>query len=163
MNLYELQEAFYNVEMLINNAESDDELIWFKDAMVEVEASIEEKVQTYAFVIKNFEADVEALKTEEKRLNQRRKMMEKRHKNLKDMLFQFMKETGKEKFKYPQFSVSIRNNPVSVNLLDESKLSDKYLIPQPSKVDTMAIKEDLKQGIVVEGAELKQGQSLQIR
>ena len=68
MNLYDLQEAFRNIEALIDNAEPEDDLTHLREAMEIIEASIEDKVQAYAFVIKNFTASIEALEKEEKGL-----------------------------------------------------------------------------------------------
>jgi hypothetical protein len=39
-------------------------------------------------------------------------------------------------------------------VFDEKQLSDKYLIPQPPKVSLTDIKEDIKKGIPVDGADL---------
>ena len=44
MNLYDLQEAFRNIEALIDNAEPEDDLTHLREAMEIIEASIEDKV-----------------------------------------------------------------------------------------------------------------------
>lgn len=163
MKLYDLKEAFYNVEMLINNAETDDELLWFKEAMLEVEASIEEKVESYVFVIKNMEADEQALKQEEARLKAKRQTMARRKDNLKGMLKQFMEETGNKSYKFPHSTVSIRNNPPSLYVVDEAKIPADYFIQPAPLLDKVALKNAIKDGEMVEGAKLVQNQSLQIR
>ena len=61
------------------------------------------------------------------------------------------------------FNFSIQKNPVSVNITDENILPEDYLIPQPPKVDKSSLKEALKNGIEVPGAELKQTEGLRIR
>ena len=70
--------------------------------------------------------------------------------------------TGKEKFKTPLFNFNIQNNPPSAQV-DEKQVDEKYLIPQPPKVDKKAIITDLKEGKEVKGAVLTQGRSLRIR
>lgn len=163
MNLYDLQEAFRNIEALIDNAEPEDDLTHLREAMEIIEASIEDKVQAYAFVIKNFTASIEALEKEEKRLKQKREQDTKRRDNLKNILHQFMLEQGKTKYVFPQFTVSIRNNADSVQVLDEAKVSKEYFVQQEPKLSKTLIKEALKGGIEVEGAQLTRIQSLQIR
>ncbi|MCW6653679.1 siphovirus Gp157 family protein [Aerococcaceae bacterium NML210727] len=163
MNLYDLQEAFRNIEALIDNAEPEDDLTHLREAMEIIEASIEDKVQAYAFVIKNFTASIEALEKEEKRLKQKREQDTKRRDNLKNILHQFMLEQGKTKYAFPQFTVSIRNNAESVKVLDEAKVPKEYFVQQEPKLSKTLIKEALKGGIEVEGAQLTRTQSLQIR
>lgn len=163
MNLYDLQEAFRNIEALIDNAEPEDDLTHLREAMEIIEASIEDKVQAYAFVIKNFTASIEALEKEEKRLKQKREQDTKRRDNLKNILHQFMLEQGKTKYVFPQFTVSIRNNADSVQVLDEAKVPKEYFVQQEPKLSKTLIKEALKGGIEVEGAQLTRIQSLQIR
>lgn len=163
MNLYDLQEAFRNIEAVIDNAEPEDDLTHLREAMEIIEASIEDKVQAYAFVIKNFTASIEALEKEEKRLKQKREQDTKRRDNLKNILHQFMLEQGKTKYAFPQFTVSIRNNAESVQVLDEAKIPKEYFVQQEPKLSKTLIKEALKGGIEVEGAQLTRTQSLQIR
>ena len=74
-----------------------------------------------------------------------------------------MKLTGKTKFKSGMFNFAIQKNPASVNITDENILPEDYLIPQPPKVDKTSLKEALKNGIEVPGAELKQTEGLRIR
>ena len=56
-----------------------------------------------------------------------------------------------------------KRTQLSVNITDENILPEDYLIPQPPKVDKTSLKEALKSGIEVPGAELKQTEGLRIR
>ena len=82
---------------------------------------------------------------------------------LKTYLEDNMKLTGKTKFKSGMFNFSIQKNPASVNIIDENILPKDFLIPQPPKVDKTALKDVLKTGVEVPGAELKQTEGLRIR
>ena len=157
MNLYELSIAFQEVQ----NMDLDPEVM--KDTLDSIEDAIENKAENIAKLIRNHEADVSAYKEEEDRLKTKRQAMENKVKWLKTYLEDNMKLTGKTKFKSGMFNFSIQKNPVSVNITDERIIPEEFLIQQPPKVDKTSLKEALKNGIEVPGAELKQTEGLRIR
>lgn len=157
MNLYELSIAFQEVQ----NMELDPEVM--QDTLDSIEGAIENKAENIAKLIRNLESDVSAYKEEEDRLKTKRQATENKVKWLKTYLEDNMKLTGKTKFKSGMFNFAIQKNPVSVNITDENILPEDYLIPQPPKVDKTSLKEALKSGIEVPGAELKQTEGLRIR
>ena len=157
MNLYELSVAFQEVQ----NMELDPEVM--KDTLDSIEDAIENKAENIAKLIRNLESDVAAYKEEEDRLKTKRQATENKVKWLKTYLEDNMKLTGKTKFKSGMFNFSIQKNPASVNITDEKAIPEEFLIPQPPKVDKTSLKEILKRGIEVPGAELKQTEGLRIR
>lgn len=157
MNLYELSLAFQEVQ----NMELDPEVM--KDTLDSIEDAIESKAENIAKLIRNLESDVSAYKEEEDRLKTKRQATENKVKWLKTYLEDNMKMTGKTKFKSGMFNFSIQKNPASVNITDEKAIPEEFLIPQPPKVDKTSLKEILKRGIEVPGAELKQTKGLRIR
>lgn len=157
MNLYELSLSFQEVQ----NMDLDPEVM--KDTLDSIEDAIENKAENIAKLIRNLESDVSACKEEEDRLKTKRQSTENKVKWLKTYLEDNMKLTGKTKFKSGMFNFSIQKNPASVNITDEKIIPGEFLIPQPPKVDKTSIKEILKKGIEVPGAELKQTEGLRIR
>ena len=157
MNLYELSVAFQEVQ----NMDLDPEVM--KDTLDSIEDAIENKAENIAKLVRNLEADVSAYKEEEDRLKTKRQATENKVKWLKTYLEDNMKLTGKTKFKSGMFNFSIQKNPASVNITDEKAIPEEFLIQQPPKVDKTSLKEILKRGIEVPGAELKQTEGLRIR
>lgn len=157
MNLYELSLAFQDVQ----NMDLDPEVM--KDTLDSIEDAIENKAENIAKLIRNLESDVSAYREEEDRLKTKRQAAENKVKWLKTYLEDNMKLTGKTKFKSGMFNFSIQKNPASVNITDERILPEDYLIQQPPKVDKTLLKEALKNGVEVPGAELKQTEGLRIR
>ena len=157
MNLYELSLAFQEVQ----NMDLDPEVM--KDTLDSIEDAIENKAENIAKLIRNLESDVSAYKEEEERLKTKRQATENKVKWLKTYLEDNMKLTGKTKFKSGMFNFSIQKNPASVNITDEKIIPEEFLIQQPPKVDKTSLKEILKRGIEVPGAELKQTEGLRIR
>lgn len=157
MNLYELSIAFQEVQ----NMDLDPEVM--QDTLDSIEDAIENKAENIAKLIRNLESDVTAYKEEEDRLKTKRQATENKVKWLKTYLEDNMKLTGKTKFKSGMFNFSIQKNPASVNITDEKIIPEEFLIQQPPKVDKTSLKEILKRGIEVPGAELKQTEGLRIR
>lgn len=157
MNLYELSLAFQDVQ----NMDLDPEVM--KDTLDSIEDAIESKAENIAKLVRNLESDVSAYKEEEDRLKTKRQATENKVKWLKTYLEDNMKLTGKTKFKSGMFNFLIQKNPASVNITDEKIIPEEFLIPQSPKVDKTSIKEILKRGIEVPGAELKQTEGLRIR
>ena len=157
MNLYELSLSFQEVQ----NMDLDPEVM--KDTLDSIEEAIENKAENIAKLIRNLQSDVSAYKEEEDRLKTKRQSTENKVKWLKTYLEDNMKLTGKTKFKSGMFNFSIQKNPASVNITDEKIIPGEFLIPQPPKVDKTSLKEILKRGIEVPGAELKQTEGLRIR
>ena len=158
MNLYDLVGNYKKVYEM----DLDDET--WQDTLESIDSAIEQKADGVMYVIRNLEVDVIGLKDEEKRLKSKREVAERKIKRLKQYLQENMEAVGKTKFKTQLFAYNIQNNPASLKLTDEKLIPEKYYTVETSrKYDNKAIKNDLKAGKVINGAELKTSQSLRIR
>lgn len=158
MNLYDLAGNYKKVYEM----DLDDET--WQDTLESIDSAIEQKADGVMYVIRNLEVDVIGLKDEEKRLKSKREVAERKIKRLKQYLQENMEAVGKTKFKTQLFAYNIQNNPASLKLTDEKLIPEKYYTVETSrKYDNKAIKDDLKAGQVINGAELKTSQSLRIR
>ncbi|PJH64304.1 siphovirus Gp157 family protein, partial [Salmonella enterica] len=113
--LYKLNESYQNILQVAEMMDEED----FKEALNGIEDDIENKADGYAKVIKELEIQVDGLKREEKRLKERRTILENKIKNMKENLENSMKLQGKTKFKTPLFSFNIQNNAPSLTVMDE--------------------------------------------
>ena len=157
MNLYELSQNYLAVQ------DMDLEPETLKDTLDSIEEAIEDKAENIAKWIRNLEADKKAFEEEEKRFKEKKQAADNRIKSLKLYLEDNMRLTGKTKFKAGFFSFAIQNNQPSVEVFDEALIPKQFLIEQPPKIDRAGIKELLKAGEEVPGAELKQTEGLRIR
>nr|DAE03524.1 MAG TPA: resistance protein [Siphoviridae sp. ctpoI7] len=157
MNLYELSQNYLAVQ------DMDLEPETLKDTLDSIEEAIEVKAENIAKWIRNLEADKKAFEEEEKRFKEKKQAADNRIKSLKLYLEDNMRLTGKTKFKAGFFSFAIQNNPPSVEVFDEALIPKQFLIEQPVKIDRAGIKELLKAGEEVPGAELKHSTGLRIR
>lgn len=158
--IYELKESYMVIQQAIEAGEDLEPILETLDA------AIEEKADGYASIIANLTSDIEGLKAEEKRLNERRKSYEKSIERLKANLFDCMNTTGKTKFKTNLFSFAIQKNggtPPLIMKVDTSELPDNLVIIE-EKPDKKAIIEYIKKTGDVTFAEIgESGYSLRIK
>jgi hypothetical protein len=127
-----------------------------------ISESIEKKGISLVCVIKDMEYEFEAIKKERERMQSREKSIINQIDRLKEYLKSNMEACEIYKISCPMFDISIRKNPDSVEILDESNIKSEY---KRMKIDInkSLIKEHLKQGIDVQGAILTRTSSLVIR
>ena len=159
MKLYELTEIYLN---LLEMAEQLDQET-FQNTLESIQEELEDKVEHTAKFIRCLEADIAAIKAEEKRLADRRRALEEKADRAKDYLKDQLMKAGIERVKRPTITVSIQNNPPSLDVIDETLIPDDFLIPQPAKIDKKTILERLKNGEEVPGVTMKQTKGLRIR
>lgn len=162
MTLYEIRRA---VEKAVNSIYADAELnegIIPEDAIEKLNklrVKFTEKVGNIACLIKSQEALAAAIKAEEQELALRRKTLEKRSKWLKD----YLSTVVTDKLETARAKISFRKSE-SVIIRDEEKLPKKYIVEKitytPNKV---MIKDAIKFGEVVDGAELVINRNIQIK
>ncbi|ANK60052.1 siphovirus Gp157 family protein [Loigolactobacillus backii] len=158
-SLYELTGAY---QQLIDLAdENDPEVV--EDTMQSINDAIEDKAIGYAKVIKSIDADINELKEESNRLNDRASRLLNTKKRLQDNLMAAFKLTGTSKVKSPLFTVSVRNNAPSVVVNDGLKIPVDYYVEHPMTISKQKIKDAIKKGKEVPGAELTRTKSLSIR
>ena len=164
MTLYELQDEYRQLLDLAEDPEVDPEIL--ADTMEALEGEIEEKAVGYGKVIRQMEADAEALKNEEERLASRRKVTENNIKRLKQALQFAMMAVGKPKIDTDLFKFRIQKNPASVVIDAPSTdhMPAEYITIQAPTWNKAAIKEALKAGKDLSGiAHLEQTESLRIK
>lgn len=128
------------------------------------------KMENTALYIKNLTADAAAIKAEEQALHERRTVMEKKAERLKEYISASMKSNGENKFETPRCVLSFRKS-AAVEIQDEASFVGlmkatgqmQYLAVKEPEVNKVAIKDALKAGTFVPGANLVEHQKLQIK
>ena len=156
MQLYELTEIYLNLKDM--DIEEGD----LNSALENIDDEIETKADNIAKVLRDFDGDIDALKSEEERLAKKRKAIENRQKHLKEYLQNAMLVLDKRKFKTDLFSFNIQKNAPSLKILDESKIPEDYYKIE-KKLNKNDLKEALKNGLFEDAAELVSSESLRIR
>lgn len=157
MNIYEIEQAILDL--------IDPETGEIKDlsALEELNVARDEKIENIAMWIKNLNAEAKAIRGEEKNLAERRRVAENKSESLKKYLDQTL---NGEKFSTAKVAISYRKSD-AVEIADEEtfiKTADAtYLVAQDPKIDKKAIKEAIKGGATVKGAELVERNNIQIK
>lgn len=159
MKLYELSNSYIK---LLEIAE-DLDATTLEDTLSSINEAFEDKVENTAKVIRQLEAQAEAIRFEARRLDNRARAMEKNAKRLKEYLQEELERTGKTKVKGSLFTIGVQNNPPSLEVLDERKIELDYFNHPEPVLDKKAVLQTLKRGIEMEGARIKQTRSLRIR
>lgn len=147
MTLYEMKQAAINLYEMLQADEIDEQA--YNDTMEGIGA--DEKLEDYIYVIKQYEADNVAIKTEIDRLKANKEKNDKAIERMKKAVVDFMNATGQKKANAGTFKLSLRKSESTV-ITDETKIPSEYLVPQPPKADKAAIKKAIKNGINVDGA-----------
>lgn len=158
-NIYELTKVYQEVQAL---AEAGEDVT---DTLLSLEGDIEVKAENTNKVIKMFTYNNAAIDEEIKRLQEIKKHNENAVERLKTGIENMMIALGKREIKTPLFQAKFVKNPPAVVITDEKAVDARYLtiIPQTTKVNKNAIKDDLKNGIELPYAHLEQKERLQLK
>ena len=178
MKLYEISgqfaELFDRLEEIADcemteEESADAEAAWY-DTLEGIEGEFELKAEAVAQYIKSMLAMAEDIKTEEKRLFQRRKAYENRAAGMKVYLKNCMEQMKLKKLETPRAKIILRKNAPSLSIADEGRFIDmlqelgrddllRYSQPEIRRAE---IKSLIRSGEKFDGAELVTTQSLVI-
>lgn len=167
-SLYEITGDLKSLNQLMENMVDEDgnprepneeELETMKEWFTCSIADFEKKFDNYCRFIKNLKieatvADEErkAYKSEIDRLSKRSKAFENRAKSVQGLMQFCMDSLKLKKYKTALFSAGMQNTQISIRPVDGSRLEkvpDEYL--KPRELDTAAIKNAIKDGILKQG------------
>lgn len=166
MSLYSISNEMRKIyEELYNGNGFDEETGEIKEEVLNAltikKEELELKSIDYGYVIKSFQDEIELYDKEIKRLNERKKQLKKLEEKMKELVKNAMIEFNILQIKGKTLNLSIRKSE-AVEIIDESLLEERFVKTkiEPNKT---AIKEALKEGEFVYGANLVEKKSLQIR
>ena len=151
MRLYEVNAA---LEELLNQQDPETgELTCDLDQLDALMMERDEKLEGLALYVKNADAEAKAIREEEKTLAERRRSLENKAERAKGFLAE---QLAGEKFSTPKVAVSYRKSEqveVSMAFFTEES-NERFLRFKDPEADKTAIKNALKAGETVPGAEL---------
>lgn len=160
MNIYEITQEQINLNNMLE--ESMGELTpELEDALKINLDNFNAKAEGYVKAIKNYKADADAIADEIKKLQEKKRVCENAQQRLKDSLKTAMTVFDTPKVQVGLFKISLTTSE-AVNIIDEDAIPQEYkkVKYEVSKTD---IKNAIKSGLVVEGAEIKENTSITIR
>ena len=154
--LFEIDKAIADFEFEVD----EDGVILNADELDNLKMAREQKCENIALYFKNVSAEAEMVKAEAKTMTERAKRLENKAESLKKYLAYAL---GGEKFSTPKVAVSFRRSE-SVNITDEHLVPDNFcdftMVRKPNKT---ALKDALKKGEEIMGAELVEKQNVSVK
>lgn len=164
MKLYEYTADYLAVQDMLNRAENDEEYAEAYRWLTDIEAGFDDKVENMVKFIRELEAETAALKSEEERLNNRRKSIDNKIKYIKDYIKDSMIAADKQRVNGTLFTITVAQTPLAVDVSDVTVVPTEFRIPQPDKPDKTAIKKYFKEtGEVLPGCHFSTGTTLRIK
>lgn len=155
MRLYEITEAYANLEAIEDDVD-------VSSALANVEGALEDKLESIAKVIKNLDAMADAYEDEERRLRTKKQAAKKRVDGLKKYVKDNLEAIGKDKVEAGIFKWSLQYSGGRVEITDETKIPEEYFVTEikPLKAE---IKEAIESGVITEGAKIVREKHLRLR
>ncbi len=160
MNLYEITQEQIDLNNMLE--ESMGELTpELEEALKLNRENFSMKADSYVKAIKNYKAEADAIAEEIKKLQDKKKVCENAINRMKTALCDAMQIFDMKKVQAGIFKVSLTTSE-AVNIIDEEVIPEEYkkIKYEVSKTD---IKNAIKNGLIVEGAEIKENHSITIR
>lgn len=141
LSLYEITNAF---PALMENEEMTEEDK--NKVKEELTLLLQQKSQNIIGYARNIELTIEAMKNEEKRISEKRKMLENRVIKFKEYVKECMEKNGITKIETGLGNLTIAKNPISVEIVNEEEIPSEYKTEIVAvKVDKTKIKNNFKE------------------
>jgi hypothetical protein len=160
-SIYQLTREAQELASLLSEGEITPEV---ETALIINQTELQTKAINYGYVIKSFESDIDTIDSEIKRLQGLKKVKDNAITRMKSALLEAMQVYGIEKVSSPTLTLSIRNNPESVEVLNEIQVDRRYWNEKVIwSLDKVAVKKAIQSGEAFEGCVLIRTQSIQIK
>ena len=153
MSLCEINKNYAELFDKFENEEISKEELQETGNMLAIE--LQNKSRNIIGYEKSIELAINTYKDEEKRLAERRKVLENKLDRYKEYIKKNMEQMGLQKIETPLGVLSICKSPASVEILDESMIPNEYKTQKIVEcVDKKAIKEAIQNGENIQGVKL---------
>lgn len=159
-SLYAIQTEYLQLAEALENDELTVEL---ESQLTINQNELQAKGLAYGYIAKEFEYDIDIIDAEIARLNAMKTTRKNALDRLKATLKGAMELYGIVELKSPTLKISFRKSE-SVIIQDMSQLDERFIKTKTTKdVDKVAIKQAIKDGEAVQGAELVTNNNIQIK
>jgi hypothetical protein len=156
LTLYELAAEYRAVAFALSDLETDDQAV--NDTLAGLRQPLESKAVAVGMVAQNLDALATAIKDAEQAMASRRRALENRAARLRSYLKDNLDAAGITRIASPQFQISVKRNPPSVEISHLQDVPDEFMVkplPPPPYPDKRLIAEALKRGEDVPGTRLE--------
>lgn len=151
MNLFELNETYRKLEQ-----RDDLDETTLKDTLDSINDSREVKLDNIANWIENNQADIDFLDKKIKQLREEKQALSNKNNSLMEYMTTAIDDSGLKELKTENHILKPRNYRASVYISDEKDIPSEYIeVKTEEKVNKVALYKALKNGEIINGAELK--------
>ena len=162
--LWALSDEFSEVLRMLEDGDQDTEAL--EAELDRIAGDIRHKAGNVARLIRTLEGLADWQKAEAKRIAEKAQANTAKANRLRDYVFVHLKQIGVDRVETGLFTLSIRQTPVSVQVLEAEMIPQEFrrVIPEHWEPDKVAIRDHvIATGEVVPGVELVRTESLSIR
>jgi archaellum component FlaC len=160
--LYDLTNTYMQIAAQIDDSDSINEEHLF--LIESITGDIKEKCINIGYIIQNFEADVDTLDVHIKKMQEKQLRLMNKINSLKSYVKNNLETCDIKRIESPYFNISIKINPASVKVQDESLVPSQYFKEIIKRnLDRKTISEDLKNNIFIPGVTLEKNTRLEIK
>lgn len=164
MNLYRISSEH---QSLLNNSFCQETGEFDAAVMKQIEATEQDfnaQAVSIASMIKNMEAERDAIENARKTMQDREKALSKKIESIEHYLQSNMQSMSVDEVKCALFAIKLKKCPASVDITDEALIPDDYrVIKSVVSFDKVKIKTDLQNGTLIKGASIKHNVRLEIK
>jgi len=154
-HLYELSDEYVSILTEIDSEVTEETTLL--EQLNNIKARFNDKAENIGKLVLSLTGEASKLTLEEQRLASRRQAITKKVDWLKDYLKQEMTVAKIDQVKGTVVTVSLKNNPPSVNILDQDDIPEEYrrVIPETWQPDKRSILDHFKDtGEIINGTEI---------
>ena len=129
----------------------------------ELSDTAESKCINVVKVFEEYKKSIEAIKVAKDRMLRHERVLKNGMERLKNYLQTNMEKCEIKKIECPEFVISLQKNPVALDVFNLDEIPHEYDVRPAREIDRSRIKDELKNGVVIPGARLVQGNSVRIR
>jgi CxxC motif-containing protein len=134
-----------------------------ENALIIKEGELQNKSQSYGYLIKSMEYEVNTIDSEINRLEGLKRVRNNTIKRLKTVLSESMQQFEVEELKTPTLKINFRKSQ-TVEILDEDLIPKEFkTVKVTTSISKAEIKKAIKNGELVVGADLKNHKNIQIK
>ena len=162
--LYDLSTAYATLLDQYDATEDEETRTLILDEIADMQGDISEKAEAYARIMRNKQAEADALKAEVDRLNAKRKAAENCVDRLKGALLDAMQIAETDTIPTTIGKWRIQKNPYSCEVVNPDEVPAEYRTPQPDKIERQEMLKHYKEtGEIIPGVEFKQTVGIRFR
>lgn len=163
-SLYDLSAEYSALLDEYESAETDGEREEVVFKLIGMQDAISDKAEAYARIMRNKQAEVDALKSEVERLTEKRKAAENVIDRLKAALLDTMTVTNTDSIQTSIGKWRKQANPWACEVINADCIPEQYHIKQPDKIDKRALLDMFKNtGEIIDGVVFNQTIGIRFR